>query len=70
MVGLLILAACAPTGGPRLSFAQRVHALGSVSANQQTEYRLVFTNSGGRALEIAEVRLEPVDPASAGPSEP
>jgi hypothetical protein len=62
------LAACAPggarkgAGGPRLSFQDRSHDFGKVSASQKTEYRFVFTNTGSRPLEIKDIRLEPANP--------
>lgn len=62
------LAACVPgrtrqdAEGPRLTFQERSHAFGAVSASQRTEYRFVFSNTGSRPLEIKEIRLEPANP--------
>lgn len=62
------LAACVPwrtrqgAEGPRLTFQERSHTFGAVSASQRTEYRFVFTNTGSRPLEIKEIRLEPASP--------
>lgn len=66
---LVGLAACARLGlgatavdGPRLSFQERSHDFGQVSASRPTEYRFAFTNAGNRPLEIGDVQPEPASP--------
>lgn len=48
--------------GPRLSFQERAHDVGQISASQKTEYRFPFTNTGSRPLEIGDIRLAPASP--------
>lgn len=50
------------TDGPRLSFQERSHDFGAVSASQQVEHRFAFTNTGNRPLQVDDVRLEPARP--------
>lgn len=64
---LLMLAGCSPavvTDGPRLSFQERSHDFGQVSASQKTEYRFAFINAGNRPLEIIDSRPEPARPGT------
>lgn len=66
VLALLVgLAACAPgaaTGGPRLSFEERTHDVGQISAGRPAEYRVAFTNTGTHPLQVDEVRSEPASP--------
>jgi len=67
-----VLAACGTAAGgsrsnagPRLSLQERSRDLGLVGAQQTKEYRIPFTNTGGRPLEISAVGLEPATPNGA-----
>lgn len=48
--------------GARLSFQQREHDFGKLSASQKTEHRFAFTNAGSQQLEISDIGLEPARP--------
>lgn len=67
------LAACAsgPTAGstertavdgPRLTFQEREHDFGQVSASQTEEYRFAFANTGNTTVQISDVQPAPAKP--------
>lgn len=59
---MLIRGSDADTGSPRLSFEERSHDFGQIRYDAELEYRFVFTNTGGRPLQMDSVTVHPVDP--------
>src|SRR5438067_1074769 len=49
----------ASADGPRLSFKERSHEFGKISAAKPMDYTFAFTNTGSQPLEITEVTPEP-----------
>ncbi len=50
--------------GPQLSFKEQAHDFGQFSHSQKIEYHFAFTNTGNAALQVGEITLAPIDPAS------
>ncbi len=53
-----------PAAGPRLSFKEPEHDFGQFSHSQKIEYHFAFTNTGNAPLQVGEITLAPIDPAS------
>ena len=66
---LLVLAsACASGGGspappggpgPRLTFKERTHDFGKISASRAQQRAFAFTNTGTERLQVGEITLAP-----------